>query len=145
MSNLVRLDPFGELLAMQRRLDRVLAHPFSTTEAEAGETALDMYETDEAVVVKVAVPGYKPDDVQITLTGDTLTIKGEIKTEQENRDEKRNYLWREIRHSSFQRTVTLPSGAKGDDTKAEFENGELVLTIPKSEETKPRTIQVKAK
>jgi len=146
MSDLIRFDPFGELLAMQRRLDRLFGSmvPASSRE-DSFETALDMYETDNEVVVKVAVPGFSPDDIQVTLTGDTLTVKGEVKKEQEERDEKRNYIKREIRRGSFQRVVVLPSGIKGDETKAEFENGVLVLTVPKAEEVKPKTIQVKSK
>lgn len=146
MSDLIRFDPFGELLAMQRRLDRLFGSmvPASSRE-DSFETALDMYETDNEVVVKVAVPGFSPDDIQVTLTGDTLTVKGEFKKEQEERDEKRNYIKREIRRGSFQRVVVLPSGIKGDETKAEFENGVLVLTVPKAEEVKPKTIQVKSK
>lgn len=143
MSDLIRLDPFGELLAMQRRLDRLFGTmaPAAPRE-ESFETALDMYETENDVVVKVTVPGFTPDDIQVTLTGDTLTIKGEFKQEQEQRDEKRDYIRREIRRGSFQRSVALPSGIKADEAKAEFENGVLVLTVPKAEEEKPRTIQV---
>ena len=81
----------------------------------------------------------------MTLTGDTLSIKGQVTSEQEDRDEKRSYIRREIRRGSFQRVIALPAGVKGDETKAEFENGLLVLTIPKVEETKPKTIQIKAK
>jgi HSP20 family protein len=133
MSNLVRFDSFNELLFMQRQLDRLFG-TFSPTapKAEAFDTALDMYETDT-------------EDIQVTLTGDTLSIKGEVKSEQEDRDEKRSYIRREIRRGSFLRVLTLPVGIKGNDTKAEFENGLLVLTIPKAEETKPKTIQIKAK
>lgn len=146
MSNLVRFDPFYDLLAMQHQLCRLFGTYSPTApKAEAFDTALDMYETDTEVIVKVAVAGFKPEDIHVTLTGDTLSIKGDVKSEQEDRDEKRSYIRREIRRGSFQRVITLPVGVKGDDTKAEFENGLLVLTIPKVEETKPKTIQIKAK
>jgi HSP20 family protein len=146
MSNLVRWDPFNELLSMQRQLDRLFGtYSPTASKSEAFDTALDMYETDTEVTVKVAVPGFKPEDIQVTLTGDTLSIKGEVKDEQEKRDEKRSYMQREIRRSSFQRVLTLPVGIKGDEIKAEFENGLLVLSIPKAEETKPKTIQIRAK
>ncbi|MHB1356623.1 MAG: Hsp20/alpha crystallin family protein, partial [Anaerolineae bacterium] len=77
MSNLVRFDPFSELLAMQRQLDRIFG-TFSPNapKAEESDTALDMYETDTDVIVQVAVAGFKPEDIQVTLTGDTLSIKG---------------------------------------------------------------------
>jgi|WetSurMetagenome_2_1015567.scaffolds.fasta_scaffold319110_1 HSP20 family protein len=146
MSNLVRFDPFSELLAMQRQLDRVFGTLSQTAaKTEESDTALDMYETDTDVIVQMAVAGFKPEDIQVTLTGDTLSIKGEVKSEHEDRDEKRSYIRREIRRGSFQRVVSLPVGVKGDDTTAEFKNGLLVLTIPKAEETKPKTIQIKAK
>ena len=146
MSELMRMDPFNELWSMQRRLDRLFGNMSPTAARnELTETELDMYETDNEIVVKVSVPGFKPEDIQVTLTGDTLSIKGEAKTEQEERDEKRNYLHREIRRGAFQRVVMLPAGVKGDEASAEFQNGMLVLTIPKAEETKPKTIQVKAK
>ena len=146
MSTLVRYDPFNDLLVMQHQLDRLFG-TFTTAAptAETSDTALDMYETDTEVIVKVAVAGFRPEDIEVTLTGETLSIKGEAKSEQEERDEKRSYIHREIRCSSFQRAIALPAGAKGDETKAEFENGLLVLTIPKVEETKPKTIQIKAK
>jgi HSP20 family protein len=146
MSNLLRIDPFIELLSMQRQLDRLFGTYSPTApKDEAFDTALDMYETDTEVIVRVSVAGFKPEDIQVTLTGDTLSIKGEVKSEQEDRDEKRTYIRREIRRGSFQRTLTLPVGTKGDDTRAEFENGLLVLTIPKAEETKSKMIQIKAK
>ena len=146
MSNLMRYDPFGELLSMQRRLDRLFGSMTPTVPGnETLESAMDMYETDNEVVVKMSVPGFKPEDIQVTLTGDTLTVKGEVKDEKEEKDEKRSYLRREIKRGSFQRAVMLPSGIKGEDTKAEFKDGVLVLTLPKAEEVKPRTIQVKTK
>jgi HSP20 family protein len=146
MSNLVRFDPFNELLALQRQLDRVFgASAPTSSKTETFDTFLDMYETDTEVIVKVAVAGFTPEDIQVTLTGDTLSIKGEVKKEQQDRDDKRSYIRREIRRGSFLRVIELPAGIKGDDTKAEFENGLLVLTIPKTAETTPKTIQIKAK
>ncbi len=145
MSSLVRLDPFGELMSMQRRLDQLFDNLYPKESKEEFPAALDMYETDKDIVVKLSVPGFKPEDLQITVTGDTLTIKGETKSEKEERDEKRNYIRREIVQGSFQRVVQLPAGVKADQIKAEFENGMLLLTAPKDESAKPKTIQIKAK
>ena len=118
MSNLVRFDPFNDLLAMQRQLDRLFG-TFSPTapKAEVFDTALDMYETDTEVIVKVTVAGFKPEDILVTLTGDTLSIKGQVTSEQEDRDEKRSYIRREIRRGSFQRVIALPVGVKGITSK----------------------------
>jgi len=109
----------------------------------AGTLAVDMYETDQDVVVKSSVPGVKPEDIDITITGDTLTIKGEAKSEE--KVEEANYVRQERRYGAFSRSLTLPTTIVGDKAKAEFENGVLTLTLPKAEEVKPKTIKVKAK
>lgn len=145
MSSLVRFDPFNEFLAL-RQIERMLG-TFSSTapRTEAYDTALDMYETDSQVIIKLAVAGFAPEHIQVTLTGDTLSIKGDVKSEQQDQDEKRSYMHREIRRSSFQRVITLPVGVNGDGATAEFENGLLVLTVPKASETKPKMIQITTK
>jgi HSP20 family protein len=102
-----------------------------------------VYETADSVVVKTAVPGVKPEEIDITITGDVLTIKGETKTEE--KVEKANYFRQERRYGAFQRSVELPGSLLTDKAKASFENGLLTLTIPKSEEVKPKTIKVEAK
>ena len=102
-----------------------------------------MVQTDEAVVIKASIPGIKPDDINISITGDTLTIRGETKE-----DEKFNnseYQIREMRFGSFARSILLPSRIVSDKASAEFENGVLKLTLPKAEEVKPKTITIKAK
>jgi HSP20 family protein len=102
-----------------------------------------MYQTDDEIVVKAALPGIKADEVQINITGDVLTMKGEVKHEEE-RKEKAWHI-REQRYGSFERSIALPTAVVSDKTKAEFENGILTITLPKAEEVKPRTITVKAK
>lgn len=89
------------------------------------------------------MPGVKPEDIDITITGDTLTIKGEVKAEE--KVEKANYIRRERRYGAFSRSLTLPTSVVAEKAKAEFENGVLTLTLPKAEEVKPKTIKVKAK
>jgi HSP20 family protein len=107
------------------------------------EPALDIYETADNVVVKAALPGVKPDEIDISVTGNTLTIKGETKAETEVKKE--NYICQERRYGAFSRSVSLPGGILPDKAEASFENGVLILTIPKAEEVKPKTIKVKAK
>ena len=109
----------------------------------AADLAIDMYETKDDVVVKAALPGIKPEQVEVTITGDTLSIRGESTEENEVREE--NYLRKERRFGSFCRSVVLPSGIKADKADAMFENGVLTLKIPKAEETKAKTIKVKTK
>jgi HSP20 family protein len=85
----------------------------------------------------------KPEDLQISVTGDTLTIKGE--TTEENDNKEKAYHIRERRYGSFERTITLPTAVRSDKAQADFENGILTITLPKAEDVKPKTITVKPK
>jgi HSP20 family protein len=105
--------------------------------------ALDVYENEESLVVTSSLPGVKPEDLEITITGDVLTIRGETKSEE--KVEKANYLRQERRFGSFQRSVQIPGALQSDKAEASFENGVLTLTIPKAEEARPKTIKVEAK
>jgi HSP20 family protein len=108
-----------------------------------GRLAIDMYETDEAVVVKSAIPGVDPADIDISIHGDTLTIKGETKMDETVEEE--NYHYRERYYGAFSRTLTIPVSVQADGAEAEFEDGILTLTLPKVEELKPKAIKVKTK
>ncbi len=145
MSSLIRWQPFGDLVSLRDAMDRLFEDSFVTprnwpTLAGWNEPSLDVYETANDVVVKAALPGFKPEDVDITLTGDVLTISGETHEETEQKD--KNYLRRERRSGSFTRSITLPEGLQADKAEAKFENGILTLTLPKSEQVKPKKIQV---
>jgi HSP20 family protein len=107
----------------------------------AGALAVDVYQTDDHVVIKSAIPGVKPEDIDISLTGDILTIKGESKSEEEVKEE--DFVRREMRYGSFARTVAVPVPVVADKAEAQFDNGVLTLTLPKAEETKPKTIKIK--
>lgn len=106
--------------------------------------AVDVYETDTDVVVKMPVAGIQPDDLDISVTGDTVTVRGESRAEDESEDKKRNYYYREVRYGSFARSVTLPAPVQSDKAEAKTEHGVLTLTLPKAEEAKPRSIKVKS-
>jgi HSP20 family protein len=110
---------------------------------EEAQPSIDMYQTPSEVVVKAALPGVKPEEVDITITGDTLTIKGETKASQEVKRE--DYIYQEHRYGAFSRSITLPSFLQSEKAEATFENGILTLTIPRAEEAKPKTIKVKTK
>jgi HSP20 family protein len=144
-----RWQPFSELMSLRQAMDRLFEDSFvrpSRALAALGEVAvpaLDVYQTPNEVVVKPALPELKPEDVSIDITGETLTIKGETKAEQEI--EKEDYLYQERRYGAFSRSVVLPSGLKPDNAEATMEDGVLTLTIPKAEEVKPKAIKVKAK
>jgi HSP20 family protein len=147
--NLVRWEPWSDLMSLREAMDRLfeesVVRPRTGWLAPLGaETlAVDMYETDDEVVVKTATPGVNPEDIDVSITGDVLTIKGETKAEE--KVEKANYVRQERRYGAFSRSLSLPSTVVADKAKAEFEGGVLTLTLPKAEEVKPKTIQVKAK
>jgi HSP20 family protein len=106
---------------------------------------VDLFQTDDEVVVKATMPGMEPEDIHISITGETLTIEGEIKEEYEaGEDNGIKYHVRERRYGRFCRSLTLPTHVDADKASAEVENGILTLTLPRVEETKPRTIAVKA-
>ena len=144
-----RWHPFTELMSLRQAMDRLFedsfVHPSRSLEAlgEVAAPTLDVYQTPSEIVVKAALPGVKPEDVNIDITGDALTIKGESKAEQEVKRE--DYLYQERRYGAFSRSVVLPEGLKSDKAEATIEDGVLTLTIPKAEEVKPKAIKVKAK
>ncbi len=146
MSSLVRLDPFRDLLtfrsAMDRLFDQTVGEP-GTTLGASGAPAVDLYQTDDDIVVKASLPGVSPRDLNITVTGDVLTMRGEV---QEQKDtERAQYHIKERRYGSFTRSIALPAAVVADKADAQFENGILTLRLPKAEEFKPKTITVKAK
>jgi HSP20 family protein len=110
---------------------------------DEGSLAVDMYETDDNVVVKTAIPGVKADDIDVSVTGDTLTLRAETKEEKEEKGER--YLRRERRYGSYCRSVTLPGGLEADKAEADYSDGVLTLTFPKAEEVKPKSIKVTSK
>jgi HSP20 family protein len=133
-------------MSLRQAMDRLFEDSFVRPETAIGsaehQLALDIRTTDDAFVVEAALPGVKPEDVDISVLGDTLTINASHREEQKR--EETGYSYREIRRGSFTRTVTLPGGLKADAATASFENGMLTLRIPKAEEAKPRQIRITA-
>lgn len=145
MFNIIRRDPFRELASMRRMMDRFFDDTLfdQDWESMAGFSStlpLDVEEKDDEFVVSASLPGINPDDLDITYTGSTLTIKGEFKEEKE---EKGRYHLRERRYGSFARSITLPSTVKADKIDATYEVGVLKLRLPKAEEAKPKRIPIK--
>ena len=146
MANIIRWDPMREMMGMRDLMDRAFDDFFSRSSISSegyGVLNVDMIQTDDDVIVKASIPGVKPDDINISVTGDTLTIRGEIKEDEEVKNA--NYHIRELRMGSFARSILLPGPVVADKAKAEFDNGILKLSLPKAEEIKPKTITVKAK
>ena len=105
--------------------------------------ALEVFEKEDRYVVKVELPGLKEEDVDVSVNDDTLTLKGEKKTEHEVKEEE--YHWSERTYGSFLRTIRLPSNVDIKKIEAEYENGMLEITLPKMAEVKPKKISVKPK
>jgi len=148
MSNLTRWEPAREMMTLREAMDRLFddafTRPLSVRDGWSMATpAIDMYQTDDDVVVKASLPGIKAEEVQINVTGDILTLKSEVKQDEERND--RAWHIREQRFGSFERSIVLPTDVKSDMAEAVFENGILTVTLPKADEVKPKTINIKAK
>ena len=138
-------DPVREMVSLRDVMNSLLQESYVRPGAMLGDGTpamlpLDISENENEFIVKASLPGIRPEDVQITVHGDTLTIRGEMKAEQEKKDE--HYHLRERRYGLVQRTVKLSASVRADEAKADFENGVLTLTLPKSEEAKPKQIKV---
>lgn len=151
MSNLILWEPAREMMTLREAMDRLFDDAFTrplSLRDNGSAPAIDMYQTDEEIVVKATLPGIKPDEVQINITGEVLHIKGETYGEDErSTPEGQEKAWhiREQRWGSFERSVVLPTDVVTDKAQAEFENGILTITLPKVEEVKPKIINIKAK
>jgi HSP20 family protein len=146
MTKIVRWEPMREMITLREAMDRLFDDAFTrplTLSAGWQVPAVDMYQTDNEVIIEAAVPGMKASDVQISVTGDVLTLRGEIK--QNSKVDENAYHIREKRYGIFERRIMLPTDVEADKAKAEFENGILTITLPKAEEVRPKTITVKAK
>jgi HSP20 family protein len=146
MSNLIRWEPAREMMTLREAMDHLFddafTRPLSIRDGWS-VPAIDMYQTDDEIVVKASLPGVKADEVQINISGEVLTLKGETKHEEEKKDK----AWhiREQRWGAFERSVVLPTDVVADKAKADFDNGILTITLPKAEEVKPKVISIKAK
>ena len=146
MSNLIRWEPARDMMTLREAMDRLFddafTRPLSLRDGWS-VPAIDMYQTDDEIIVRAALPGIKADQVQINVTGEMLTLKGDVKHE----EDKKEKAWhiRAQRWGSFERSVVLPTDVVADKARADFEDGILTITLPKAEEVKPKVINIKAK
>ncbi len=147
--SIMRWDPFREMVGLRHTMDRLFDEGFfrplrlREREVDGHYFPLDIYHTPEAVVAKAVLPGLKPEDVEITVDRNVLTIRGKSSGETEVKED--SYLRREWHYGTFSRMVALPEGLEGDKAEAVFEDGVLTLTIPKAAEVRPKLIKVQAK
>ena len=141
--------PRNDLLSLSDALDRFFEGRFLSprslwlASAFRDGLTIDMYREDGNLVVKVEVPGVKPEELDITVKDNVLNIGGETQAEEEVKRE--NYIRRERRYGSFRRSVVLPAEAEGNKAEATFEDGILTVTVPLAEEAKSESIRVEVK
>jgi len=145
--SLIRWDPYREMLSLRERMNRLFEE--GAPAWERGEALsmlsvpIDMWESEGNLMLSASLPGVKPEEVDIQVAGDTLTIRGEVRREEER--EQGNVRIQERRYGSFRRSLRLPPNVNTDAIDATFEDGVLKLKIPQTEEAKPKQIEVKAK
>lgn len=142
--SIIRWEPFGETITLRQSMDRLFEDVFTrrlrTAAPPVWQPAVEIFETENEVVVKAELPGIDPKNVTVTVTAEGLTIKGEAKIEQEEKG--RNYYRRELRYGTYERTIPLSAEVKSDETKATFRHGILEVTVPKAERVRPKTVNV---
>ena len=147
----MRWDPAREMVTLRDAMNRLLedswVRPGQALDRDGGSAGpalrlpIDAYSTNDEIVIVTPVPGVKPEDVEITIEGDTLTIKGELPAPIENV----NYLMQERSYGHFARTVVFNVPVQADKAEANFTNGVLTISVPKAEAVRPRTNKVAAK
>jgi HSP20 family protein len=139
-----RWDPIRDMITMRQAMDRMLDESFARGAETRGTGAwllpMDAYITDDAIVIRADVPGITAENLDITLEGDALTIRGEIQREEADN---RKYVLLERPVGRFERTLTINTPINHDAVEAAFKDGVLTLTLPKAEAVKPRQITVK--
>jgi HSP20 family protein len=145
MANVTRWNPVRDMISLREAMDQLFSDAYLRsrdyrTQPAAWQLPVDAYANEDAIVLTADVPGLKPEELEVTLEGDTLTIRGELKS----RPEDRNYLLRERATGHFERVLTINTPIDSGKVEATFEDGVLTLTLPKAEAVKPKQIAVKA-
>ncbi len=145
MTVLTRWEPFREFATLQDRMNRLFRESFEGGRDESLTTssfapAVDVYEDDQKVTLKIEVPGIDEKDIDVRVENNTLTVHGERKIEKNEKEE--NYRRVERQYGSFTRTFTLPSTVDSEHVTANYDKGVLSITLPKKAEAKPKQIKV---
>lgn len=147
--NMARWDPWGEMVSLRDAMERLLSDSFVRGRGDGGGSSgnllsIDVREQGDNFVISAPTPGVGPDDVDITVRGDMVRIRGERKDQHEAGGEDQRWLMREQRFGAFERVVRLPSPVSAEGAHADFKDGILTVTLPKTEESKERRIPVQA-
>jgi len=146
--SIVRWSPMKELEEMRRDMERLFEEFFKPvrrrwyipTEESVIMPNIELYDRKSELVLRAELPGVKKEDISLTISDNRLTLKGEIKRQEEVSED--SYYMSEIRYGSFSRTITLPVDVDSENVKATFKDGVLEVILPKKEESKPREIKV---
>ena len=140
-----RGSAFDSLLGMSREMDRLVGTMWPDVENGAGFVmAAEVIETDEEIRFDVEMPGFRSEDLEITLENGILTIAGEKKDRREEGRRDSDYRLLERRYGRYQRSFTVPPTVRGDACEADYADGVLTVRLPKSEEARPRRIEVRS-
>lgn len=145
MALIRRPSPLADVVtlrdAMERMFDERFMRPLWPPTGERRDVpALDLYTTTDSVVAKVALPGVKPEDVDVSISDDVVTVSGTFGAEQETTGE--GFVHKELSRGSFQRSFAIPTAVKADAATAAFKEGLLTLTLPKTEDVKPKRVRI---
>jgi len=147
---LVTWSPFREIEDMERRFENIFGrslYPITwrrlPVEEREWAPAIEVFEKEDHFIVKAEVPGMKQDDIDVSVVGDMLTIKGERKAESEVKEQ--DYYCCERSYGSFHRSVSLPSNVNAEKIEASYKDGILEISLPKAPEVKPKKIAISAK
>ncbi len=145
MTVLTRFQPFREVATLQDRVNRLFRESYNAGNDESLTTstfapAVDVYEDEHKVTLKIEVPGIDEKDIDVRVENNTLTVHGERKIEKEEKEE--NYRRVERNYGSFTRTFTLPTAVDTENVSANYDKGVLKINLPKKAEAKPKQIKV---
>jgi HSP20 family protein len=144
MTNITRWNPVRDMFTLREAMDHLVNDNYVRLQdyqrqSVGWQLPVDAYGNEDAIVLTADVPGLKPEDLQVTMESNTLTIRGELK----NRPDGRDYFLRERTTGNFERILTINTPIEANKVEAEFENGVLTLTLPKAEANKPKQIAIK--
>ncbi len=140
-----RWNPFQDMLTLRDAMERMMQDTFTRPGggmSGRGSFPLDLVENANGYVVHASLPGFKPDEVQVHVTGDTLTIRGEHREEPQTNEQNQQYLMRERHMATVYRSITLPAPIDADKAQASYEHGVLTLTLPRAQSAQPKQIPI---
>lgn len=149
LSRIMNVDPLLEMRSMEDTFNRMFGYPFGNSLERGTQVAtlpVDIFEKDNKLVIRAAVPGVKPEDLDVSVENNILTIRGQTQSEFENDDKETKVYRREVSYGSFARSIRLPESLEFEKADAEFKHGFVVITIPKmiEQKTQPKKLNVRS-